>query len=135
MLGGTFSSGDIDNFTTYNQKTYRATASEGTYSITKGKNFDASGLKAYYKARHDRYETEYKSAVKLLRATYNKEVSSISSSGKTMSEKSVEYDKAWKRYNDAANRAFNARVIKGHNALIEGQQKYGYTYTLEKRRK
>lgn len=47
VLGGTFSQADLSNFTTYGIKTVRAAAKEGTYSISKGKNFDALGFRQY----------------------------------------------------------------------------------------
>ena len=43
-LGGTFSSTDIRTWSNGNGATIRAVAKEGTYSITKGKNFNARGL-------------------------------------------------------------------------------------------
>ena len=47
MLGGTFSPADLLNFAIGGNTTCRATAKEGTYSISKGKNFDKAGFNSY----------------------------------------------------------------------------------------
>lgn len=115
VLGGTFSGADLSNFTKYtNVKTYRATAKEGTYSISKGSNFDAAGFRNYF----------------------TKEFSSIKSAGDT-NLRSIN-----KRFNSTNYETYlhefrsgqNKMLVDLHNALIKGQKQYGYTYTLERRK-
>lgn len=116
-LGGTFSTGDLNNFVNYNQTTYRATASEGTYSISKLKGFDGKGFKQYFTSENSKNRAAYKQAISGLNSSYR-------SGGMS-----------WKDYNAAANKAFNAYLVSEHNSLRAGQKLYGYHYTLERRSK
>ncbi len=115
-LGGTFSTGDLSCFTSWQKiKTMRATAAEGTYSISKKDNFDARGFRAYYKqaeqACSDRF---HKTTADLLHQyTYT--------------------DMTGKEYREACTRAFNKYLVETHNALRDGAKTYGYDYTLERR--
>jgi hypothetical protein len=117
LLGGTFSTGDLNNFVRFNQTTYRATASEGTYSISKLKGFDSRGFKSYYTAECTMNYGAYSSTITKLNASYR--------SG------SMEY----KEYISQAHKAFNKFLVAEHNSLRAGQKLYGYHYTLERRAK
>lgn len=115
VIGGTFSSADLGNFNKYNQHTYRATTKEGTYSISKGKNFNGSGLVAAY----TRVESE-------MIANANKVTRSLNSKVRS-GEMSFEQAVKQSRLNN------NKGLVSLHNWLIDNQKTYGYTYTLEKR--
>jgi len=56
-LGGTFSTADINLFAARHQTTNRASAAEGTYSITKGNNFNGQGLVRYYNSAYSQAKT------------------------------------------------------------------------------
>lgn len=114
MLGGTFSSADIQNFIN-GESTLRAVAKEGTYSISKGKNFDAAGMRSYNRKIERDFNTNYKELMKSANDSYV--------SGKI----------GYNEYNLQAAKAFNTSLISLHNAFIAGQKTYGYNYTLEKR--
>lgn len=118
MLGGSFSEADIDTFTYFNNvRTMRAVAKEGIYSMTKGKSFNASGLKSYFNQRHSE-----------LRAGFSKTANALNKSYKSGQ---IDYDTYYKRY----SREFNKFLSDSHRMILDGQKKFGYTYTLERRRK
>ena len=113
-LGGTFSSGDLDAFTRWPNKSFRARASEGTYNIRGKKNFDASGFSGYYNSEFKRNRQAYTSAVGALsKAAAKREIS-------------------WGDYFTGARGAFNTMLVANHNSLLAGQKKYGYSYSLER---
>lgn len=129
MLGGTFSRGDMRNFVKYNQTTYRATASEGTYSISKLSNFDRQGFIKHYSAATTALENNYQAAVKPAKTAYN-DVLSKYNAGK------VTYSDAMAAYNNLLKvqaKEFNRFLVESHNALLAAQKQYGYVYTLERR--
>ena len=115
VIGGTFSTGDMGNFVKYNQHTYRATAKEGTYSISKDKNFDGNGfLSAFSKASRE------------IDSSASKENRLLNSKVRTGE---ITYEQAIKQ-----NRSINNKMLVSmHNWLLDNQKKYNYTYTLEKR--
>ena len=115
MLGGTFSSADMRNFATFSQKTVRASAKEGTYSISKGKNFDKDGFKNYVSKCDSDFRKNYKDYRKRFESDYN--------SGKI----------SYEDYLFGNAKAFNTALVKLHDDYRKGQKTYGYTYTLEKR--
>lgn len=115
VIGGTFSTGDINNFTRFNQHTYRATTKEGTYSISKGKDFDGSGLANAYRKAEREITTQTRNE--------NRALNSKVRSGELTYEQAI-------RKNTANN---NKMLVSLHNWLNDNQKKYGYTYTLEKR--
>ena len=115
VIGGTFSTGDINNFVKYNQHTYRATAKEGTYSISKGKNFDGKG-----------FATAYKQAERDISAKAKSDFTSLNFKVKSGT---LTYEQAVKQGATANNKM----LVALHNWLNDNQKKYGYTYTLEKR--
>lgn len=115
MLGGTFSNADLQNFASYGAKTYRASAAEGTYSITKSADFNANAFKAFVvrtdrqimgdcNTRIGKYVTDYKAR----KISYND-------------------------YLQGRRTEFNKAMVELHNAYLAGQKSYGYTYTLEER--
>lgn len=116
MLGGTFSNADLYNFTIGGNTTSRATAKEGTYSISKGKNFDAKGFTSYYKNERTKVRQSYESEVNKL--------------GKSYKNSEISYDD----YVLKAGKSFNTYLVQQHEVLRKGQKQYGYTYTLEKRK-
>lgn len=123
LLGGSFSavnedgSGDLAVFTAHqNLKTMRATAKEGTYSMTKRKNFDGEGLK-----------TAATNAFRDITANAQKEHRAL----KKMAEKG-EITKI--QYHEGLNRINNKAFIQKHNWYLANQSKYGYNYKLERRK-
>ena len=113
VLGGTFSEGDLRVFGKTKLKTMRASAAEGTYSITKEKNFN--------KTEFDAHVTTIRShAQNNLRRAYD-----------AIDNKWLFLDHA--KYTKARNSAFNDFLVELHNGLIKGQKQCGYTYTLERR--
>lgn len=115
MLGGTFSTADLNGFALRGIRTMRASASEGTYSITKGTNFNAQGLTSY---RRELERSANKAAKEKVNSAGEKfkrgEISRI----QLMAE---------------AKKAGNEALVSIHNGLIAGQKEYGYSYTLERR--
>ena len=114
LLGGTFSDGDLDNFATYDVKTYRARAKEGAYSITKQSNFNQKDFKSYV-------DTLYHNE----RATLDNSTSGF------LRKMRMDNSYTYKDYSNDYNKAFNTFLVSVHNGLLEGQKKYGYSYTLE----
>lgn len=116
-IGGTFSGTDFDLFNKYNNlQTMRAKATEGTYSITKGKNYDGKGFKKYY----NDYEKAYRNEI----STKRKELSNKYSNGEI----------TYNQYVNGSKQAFNDYLVKSHNAISKGQKQFGYTYTLERKK-
>lgn len=115
-LGGTFSAADLDIFADRNNlKTFRASAKEGTYSISKGKNFDAKGLKSYINGKQKENEI-----------AMNKKHSELA-------DKVYSGKMSYKDYSKECSNIFNEYLVAEHNALLSGQKQYGYNYTLERR--
>ena len=112
-LGGTFSPADLRNFAKYGNKTVRATAKEGTYSISKGSNFDAAGFTKYVREVDAAHQKEYKQTLKTLNANIR--------NGKIRADE----------FNRANYKAFNTMLVNLHNSYKAGEKTYGYTYTLE----
>ena len=131
VIGGTFSVADINNFANYGVRVYRAAASEGTYSISKGKKFDSAGLKNYYKQVSEAAANGAKARNASAKAEYDKVKNSYNAGKATYQQ----YESAWSKYNSDITRSNNKMLVDLHNGLISGQKKYGYTYTLERRKK
>ena len=117
ILGGTFSEADLSNFSVFDVTTARAAAKEGTYSISKhwGK-FDSTGFQQYYKSEYARITKEYNSTFRSL--------------NKRMTSNQMAYD----AYSREFTKTINKQLVELHNVLISGQKKYGYSYTLERRK-
>ncbi len=115
VLGGTFSDADLFQFSAHRQlRTIRATAAEGTYSMTKGASFNRSGFDNYVGNASKTHYGAYKKAERQLKADYK--------AGKI----------SHGQYSQANDNAFNKFLINLHNDFLAGQKTYGYTYTLEK---
>ena len=114
-LGGTFSEADLRQFSVHSQcKTIRATAAEGTYSMSKKSNFNQSGFDAYVKKCSKAREKQCKAVRTQVQNDYSaKKINA--STAKTI-----------------FTNAFNAMLVGLHNDFLAGQGAYGYTYTLEK---
>ena len=116
LLGGTFSEADLSTFAKHgSMKTIRATAAEGTYSMSKGAGFDAKGFAAFAKQTDATHYKAYKNTANQLASDFN--------SGKI----------TYSAYTKGNNKAFNKMLVDLHNAYLNGQKTYDYTYTLEKR--
>ena len=115
LLGGTFSYGDLQNFVNGANSTARAVAKEGTYSISRGKNFNGSAFLGYYNTQYNQLEKAYSARCKQLRNdVVNKKIS-------------------YKTFSSESNKAFNTFLVSLSNVISKGQQTYGYHYYLEKR--
>ena len=113
-LGGTFSEADLAVFANARITTMRAAAAEGTYSITKGPNFDDMGFSSFiHKVAGSRSRI------------YNKKVNGLVSDYKAGS---ITYNE----YFQKATSEFNHMLVGMHNDLLSGRSQYGYTYTLER---
>lgn len=116
-LGGTFSGTDFNLFNKYNNlQTMRAKATEGTYSITKGKNYDPKGFMDYYNKNEKAYRNE------------------VSNKRKELSSKYSNGEITYNQYVNGSKQAFNDYLVNSHNAFMKGQKQYGYTYTLERKK-
>lgn len=114
MLGGTFSSADLRNFANYKNKTVRATAKEGTYSMSKGKNFDRAGFNQFVSDADSTF------------------VKKVNSNQRTLNNKYRNNEMSYSDYTKQSAKAFNTALVELHETYRKGQKKYGYTYTLEK---
>ena len=114
-LGGTFSLADLQGFSTTNVSTYRATAAEGTYSITKGKNFDGARALAYFNRVDSECRSRYEAAMKAVNASF------------------LRGELTQKQYDERYSKEFNRYLVDSHNQLRAGSKTYGYDYRLEKR--
>ena len=112
-LGGTFSMQDLRNFANKANKTERAAAKEGTYSISKSKNFDKDGFLNMAMKACGEFKSSTRDKQNALNAKYR--------SG------SIDY----KDYSKASAKIFNSGLVKLHETLRQNQSKYGYEYTLE----
>ena len=118
LLGGTFSEADISSYTEYeNIRTMRAEAKEGSYSITKKVGYNGTGLQNYIGSEMKKYRSQLNSRVKQLENQKN--------SGKISEAK----------YRSEVIKESNKYLVNLHNSYIAGQKKYGYAYTLERRKK
>ena len=113
MLGGTFSEADAKSWALKRIRTIRASAAEGTYSMSKEKNFDALGFTEYY-ARIQSAARAKELAAKRALGSYTTKMS-------------------WPEFKRAQDNCFNVFLVECHNGLLAGQKQYGYTYTLEGR--
>lgn len=116
-IGGSFSDTDINLFNKYdNLKTMRAKANEGTYSITKGSNYNAKGFNDYVKEQNKLNVNKQKNKVNDLRQKYqNNEIT-------------------YSQYVNDSKKTFNDYLVDMHNAYSKGAKQYGYTYTLERKK-
>ena len=116
MLGGSFSEADIKPFVEVRGlKTMRATAKEGTYSISKREGFDGKGFQRYNNTQRNKYRRQMNDRLSSLQSQYER--------------KEISYAK----YLTERNKTKNKYLVNMHNSYIDGQSKYGYSYTLERR--
>ena len=117
-LGGTFSKADLVNWAYHHQniETYRAAASEGTYSITKGQGFKYLEFSRWAQGEYNQRYVDYTVEANALKNSYKKG--------------NITYGDYARQVRDA----FNHCEVDQHNMLIDNQKKYGYTYTLERRK-
>ena len=114
-LGGTFSDADIFAWSRGNGMSIRAVAKEGTYSISKGKNFNGSGLSRWYtKAMNQRLDEHTDRKLALM---------------KDMKSGKISYS----TYTAEKTKSFNTALVDMHNDLMKNQSVYGYNYYLEKK--
>lgn len=114
MLGGTFSSADLNNFANCKNKTVRARAKEGTYSISKGANFDKAGFSKMVADANRNFSTNQRK--------YAGEWANKYRSGQ------INYS----TYLTGVGKAFNTALVQLHNEYRSHQKEFGYTYTLER---
>lgn len=113
-IGGTFSDADLRLFNQQtNMQTMRAKAAEGTYSISKGKNFNSSGFTKYMNEQRKANENKQRMTQKSLAEQYYK-------------------DRDYNKYRQGLSTAFNDFLVDQHNSLRNGAKTYGYNYTLER---
>ena len=116
VLGGTFSQADLKAFTNpklTKLRTLRATAAEGTYSISKGANFNNRGFRKDIIREMNKIDSNFDR----VRGKAFKEYIG----GKT----------TWADFKTKELELFNGCLVRIHNTLIANQSKYDYTYTLE----
>ena len=111
-IGGTFSDADLDAFVKQRIRVAVAEAGEGRYMISKGKKFDGAGLLSYYRTQHASAWREYNAKTDDLAAMYE--------AGQ------MGYSDYLKAHTSETNRY----LMRSHNALLAGQKKYGYKYSL-----
>ena len=116
ILGGTFSEQDMKIFATRRGRTIRATAKEGTYSMSKGSNFDSAGFRTYVAEGNSKFKTTNRS----LSDGYYKQYAS----GQI----------TYAQYKLGVAKSFNTALVQLHEHYRSGQAQYGYTYTLERRK-
>lgn len=117
MLGGSFSQADVRSFAMRSGTTLRAAAKEGTYSMSKTKNFNRTGFLSHTAKADSTFRKSLRDGVKPLEDAYR--------------SKKISYDDYLKGY----AKVFNTALVGLHNDYLAGQKQYGYTYTLERRGK
>lgn len=116
LIGGTFSDADLQLFNKQNNlSTMRAKAAEGTYSISKTKNFNSSGFTKYMNEQRKINTDKQRMTQKKLAEQYFK-------------------DRDYKKYSQGLDTAFNDFLVDQHNSLRNGAKTYGYDYTLERKK-
>ena len=125
LLGGTFSPADLRIVVNRKINTIRATAAEGTYSFTKQAGFDAQGFMQHVHSVENQLRSVYSAEMQALGNKLNAEYRNA----KTAKEMRDLHD----RYVKDTHDAFNKYLVNSHNALLDGQTQYNYTYTLERR--
>lgn len=115
QLGGTFSTGDLFTFAGNKVKTVRASAAEGTYSITKTNKFNSTSFRRFMTDNDNKAQSAHRERMgKLADKVRNGQ---------------IKYDD----YIKQTTKSFNTMLIDIHNGLRSGQKEHGYTYTLEER--
>ena len=128
-LGGTFSTGEINNYILFGQGAYSITAPEGIYRLEETAKFDANGLQTYYRKASKAARIKYENAANIAHLDY-KLAEGAYSNGEISK---AQLEKARRKAKAAERKAYNAMLVEQHNALRAGQRKYGYVYSLEKK--
>lgn len=127
-LGGSLSPEDIDVFVKYgNLNVMRAAAKEGTYSIMRGSNFDGAGLRQYIHGVDRQIKAQTRADTKGLKEQADNLIKAYRAGNIT----AAEYNKEAVRINAESRTFANKALVALHNAYLDGQSKYGYSYTLE----
>ena len=114
QIGGTLSTQDLFVFNSFkNIQTMRAVAAEGTYSITKGANFNAH---------------EFKLLVKDMNKAYKNMQAKVDTIGVDYLTGKITQHAYYKN----TEQVFNAYLVDSHNTLLKGRKKCGYSYSLER---
>lgn len=129
-LGGTFSVGEINNYILFGQGVYSVTAPEGIYSFEETPKFDANGLQEYYRKASKTARIKYENAANLAHLDYMEARTAYADGEITKAQ----LESARRKAKAAERKAYNTMLVEQHNALRAGQRKYGYSYSLEKRR-
>lgn len=126
-LGGTFSTADLSVVANRKISTMRATAAEGTYSLTKQAGFKASEFLSYANRSEAKARAAYNAEMKTLSEKLHADQKNIKSTSDSQN--------LWEKYSKSRKNAFNRMLVNMHNSLLAGQKEYGYSYSLERREK
>ena len=118
LLGGTFSEEDLSDFGKQSPPTARAAAAEGTYSITRQWNFDQNGFQSWWSKDAQQPITDHRTRMRQL-------AKDVKAGNRTITRD---------EYYRIRNESFNRALIECHDLLLANQKRFGYFYTLEKRR-
>lgn len=141
QLGGTFSPSDIKNFMSHPQATYRAVASEGTYSISKGAGLaNDAGLRSSFRNAYSQFVNTRMSSLNATlsslrndaNSTFNRINSDYVNGRISYADRVSQMQATATACDRAQDRAFNNALIDMHNWLRDNQSTYGYTYGLER---
>ena len=124
-LGGTFSQADLRIVAHRKISTMRATAAEGTYSLTKQPGFNSEGFMRYVDGSYAKLRTAYEAEVRGLGEKLHAAYKNTSSATETKD--------LYESYQRDSKSAFNRMLVGMHNSLLDGQKQYGYSYSLEQR--
>lgn len=114
QIGGTFSTQDMKVFNTFkNMKTIRAVAAEGTYSMTKGANFNSH---------------KFRLMVRDINNSYKVMQAKCAAFGVDLMTGKIDQHTYYK----STEKVFNAWLVDSHNELMKNRRKCGYSYSLER---
>lgn len=119
-IGGTFSDADLSAFIYSPTQIMRAAAAEGTYSMTKTNSFNGRELRRAFIGEFGSYGTRRMESLKVENA-----IASEFKNG----------DITYSEYEQKHYKNFNNLLVDMHNWFSDNQNTYGYSYTLERRRK
>ena len=116
----------------YNFNTYRKVVSKSDLSgfEVARKILDANGLQEYYRKASKTARIKYENAANLAHLDYMEARTAYADGEITKAQ----LESARRKAKAAERKAYNTMLVEQHNALRAGQRKYGYSYSLEKRR-
>lgn len=126
-LGGPLT---VEELRRFDNKVLRATAPEGTYTLTKGPKFNDAGLQKYFSKASAAAQAKYDAAMK---RAWQKTIS-VEADHKEGRATRAQVAAARRALKEAERKAYNTMLVEQHDALRSGQKKYGYAYSLVKRR-